>query len=172
MSLVTPLKVGKLQQALHVKAKEEPEFRFYQLYDKVYRWDVLVHAYRLCRANAGAAGVDGLSFDKIESKGLRKWLEELAVDLRKKTYSADPVRRVWIPKANGKERPLGIPTVRDRVVQTAVVLVLEPNIRGRPATGAICLSPPSQCTGCGKACASISTKRLQRGRRRRFVRLL
>ena len=126
MSLVTPLKVGKLQQALHVKAKEEPEFRFYQLYDKVYRWDVLVHAYRLCRANAGAAGVDGLSFDKIESKGLRKWLEELAVDLRKKTYSADPVRQVWIPKANGKERPLGIPTVRDRVVQTAVVLVLEP----------------------------------------------
>ena len=126
MSLVTPLKVGKLQQALHVKAKAEPEFRFYQLYDKVYRWDVLVHAYRLCRANAGAAGVDGLSFDKIESKGLRKWLEELAVDLRKKTYSADPVRRVWIPKANGKERPLGIPTVRDRVVQTAVVLVLEP----------------------------------------------
>ena len=126
MSLVTPLKVGKLQQALHVKAKEEPEFRFYQLYDKVYRWDVLVHAYRLCRANAGAPGVDGLSFDKIESEGLKKWLEELAVDLRKKTYSADPVRRVWIPKANGKERPLGIPTVRDRVVQTAVVLVLEP----------------------------------------------
>ena len=71
MSLVTPLKVVKLQQALHVKAKEEPEFRFYQLYDKVYRWDVLVHAYRLCRANVGAAGVDGLSFDKIESKGLR-----------------------------------------------------------------------------------------------------
>ncbi len=117
MSLVTPLKVGILQQALHVKAKEEPEFRFYQLYDKVYRWDVLVHAYRLCRANAGAPGVDGLSFDKIESRGLRKWLEELAVDLRTKTYNADPVRRVWIPKVNDKERPLGIPTVRDRVVQ-------------------------------------------------------
>ena len=120
MSLVTPLKVGKLQQALHVKAKEEPEFRFYQLYDKVYRWDVLVHAYRLCRANAGAAGVDGLSFDKIESKGVRKWLEELAVDLRKKTYSADPVRRVWIPKANGKERPLGITMSGTVVVQRRV----------------------------------------------------
>ncbi len=111
MSLVTPLKVGKLQQALHVKAKEEPEFRFYQLYDKIYRWDVLVHAYRLCRANAGAPGVDGLTFDKIEAKGVKQWLEELAVDLRKKIYSADPVRRVWIPKANGKLRPLGIPTV-------------------------------------------------------------
>jgi len=123
---VTPLKVGKLQQALHVKAKEEPEFRFYQLYDKIYRWDVLVHAYRSCRANAGAAGVDGLTFDKIEAKGVKQWLEELAVDLRKKIYSADPVRRVWIAKANGKLRPLGIPTVRDRVVQSAVVLVLEP----------------------------------------------
>jgi len=127
MSLATPPKVGELQQALHVKAKAEPEFRFYQLYDKVYRADVLLHAYRLCRANAGAPGVDGMTFEKIEAKGLSEWLEELAVDLRKKTYSADPVRRVWIPKAGGKgERPLGIPTVRDRVVQTAVVLVIEP----------------------------------------------
>lgn len=127
MSLTTPLKVGKLQQALHVKAKAEPEFRFYQLYDKVYRKDVLLHAYRLCRLNAGAPGVDGMTFEKIETKGLAAWLEELAVDLRNKTYSANSVRRVWIPKEGGKgERPLGIPTVRDRVVQTAVVLVLEP----------------------------------------------
>ncbi|MFQ5658593.1 MAG: group II intron reverse transcriptase/maturase [Candidatus Methylomirabilales bacterium] len=126
MSLITPVKVEKLQKALHVKAKEEAEFRFYQLYDKVYRADVLAHAYRLCRANGGAAGVDGETFERIESRELEAWLGELAETLRKKTYQADPVRRVWIPKANGKQRPLGIPTIRDRVVQTAVVLVLEP----------------------------------------------
>jgi RNA-directed DNA polymerase len=126
MSLATPDKVEKLQKALHVKAKANPQFRFYQLYDKLYRWDVLVYAYRLCRANGGTAGVDGETFEQIESSGARAWLEELARTLREKTYQADPVRRVWIPKANGKQRPLGIPTIRDRVVQTAAVLVLEP----------------------------------------------
>jgi len=126
MSLNTPVKVEKLQKALQAKAKEEAEYRFYQLYDKVYRADVLVHAYRLCRANGGAAGVDGETFENIESAPVEAWLGELAETLRKKTYQADPVRRVWIPKANGKRRPLGIPTIRDRVVQTAVVLVLEP----------------------------------------------
>lgn len=126
MSLATPDKVEKLQKALHVKAKANPQFRFYQLYDKLYRWDVLVYAYRLCRANGGTAGVDGVTFEQIESSGARAWLEELASTLREKTYQADPVRRVWIPKANGKQRPLGIPTIRDRVVQTAAVLVLEP----------------------------------------------
>ena len=126
MSLATPDKVEKLQKALHVKAKANPQFRFYQLYDKLYRWDVLVYAYRLCRANGGTAGVDGETFEQIESSGARAWLEELASTLREKTYQADPVRRVWIPKANGKQRPLGIPTIRDRVVQTAAVLVLEP----------------------------------------------
>jgi len=126
VSLRTPTKVEKLQQALHAKAKAEAEFRFYQLYDKVYRADVLTHAYRRCRANGGAAGVDGQTFEQIESKGLEEWLGKLTENLRSRTYRADPVRRVFIPKANGKQRPLGIPTIRDRVVQMATVLVLEP----------------------------------------------
>ena len=126
MSLATPPKVEKLQKALHAKAKGEPEFRFYQLYDKVYREDILDHAYQLCRANGGAAGVDGEDFEAIESRGLEAWLEELRQELRKKSYRAAPVRRVWIAKANGGQRALGIPTVRDRVVQTATVLVMAP----------------------------------------------
>lgn len=126
MSLATPAKVEKLQKALHAKAKEEAEFRFYQLYDKVYRADMLLFAYRLCRANGGAPGVDGQTFEQIEAWGVERWLGELESELRSKTYRAGPVRRVWIEKANGKQRPLGIPTIRDRVVQTAAVLVLEP----------------------------------------------
>ncbi len=126
MSLVTPPKVEKLQKALHAKAKGEPGFRFYQLYDKVYREDILAHAYRLCRANGGAAGVDGETFEAIESRGLEPWLGELRQTLKEKRYRSAPVRRVWIPKANGGRRPLGIPTIGDRVVQTAVVVVLEP----------------------------------------------
>jgi RNA-directed DNA polymerase len=126
MSLATPPKVEKLQKALHAKAKGEPGFRFYQLYDKVYREDILAHAYRRCRANGGAAGVDGEDFKGIESEGVEAWLGELRQALREKSYRAAPVRRVWLPKANGKRRPLGIPTIRDRVVQTAAVLVLEP----------------------------------------------
>jgi len=120
------MKVEKLQQALHAKAKGEAEFRFYQLYDKIYRSDVLAFAYRVCRANGGAAGVDGRTFEAMELLGGEDWLGELAERLRMKTYAADPVRRVWIPKANGEQRPLGIPTIRDRVVQTAVVLILAP----------------------------------------------
>ncbi|MDT8318913.1 MAG: reverse transcriptase domain-containing protein [Xanthomonadales bacterium] len=126
MSLATPVKVEKLQQALHAKAQASPQFRFYQLYDKLYREDVLSHAYRLCRANGGAPGVDGERFEQIAEMGEQAWLEALANTLREKTYRADPVRRVWIPKANGKQRPLGIPTIKDRVVQTAAVLVLDP----------------------------------------------
>lgn len=126
MSLTTPLKVEKLQKALHAKAKEEAEFRFYQLYDKIYRPDFLAYAYRLCRANDGAPGVDGQTFEQIESSGLTEWLDELAKGLRNKAYRASAVRRVWIEKENGKQRPLGIPTIGDRVVQTAVVLILEP----------------------------------------------
>jgi RNA-directed DNA polymerase len=126
MSLQPPEKVWKLQAALHDKAKRSPDYRFYLLYDKVYRADVLAHAYACCRSNAGAPGVDGQDFAAIEMYGLERWLGELAEDLRKKTYQAQPVRRVWIPKGDGKQRPLGIPTIRDRVVQMAAVLVLEP----------------------------------------------
>jgi group II intron reverse transcriptase/maturase len=111
---------------LHAKAKGSPGYRFYSLYDKVYRTDVLAYAYRRCRANGGAAGVDGQGFADIESTGLDRWLGDLAQCLREKRYRGQAVRRVWIPKANGQRRPLGIPTIRDRVVQMATVVVLEP----------------------------------------------
>jgi RNA-directed DNA polymerase len=126
MSLITPDKLRTLQKKLYLKAKAEPEFRFYQLYDKVWREDILAHAYALARENRGAPGVDGVSFAEIEKAGLEGWLAGLREELRGKTYRPQPVRRVLIPKPNGGERPLGIPTIRDRVVQTAVKLVIEP----------------------------------------------
>lgn len=126
MSLATPDKILAFQKKLYEKAKGEPKFRFYQLYDKVYREDILAHAWRIARANGGAPGVDGKTFAAIEAEGLEKWLEELRKDLHDKTYRPDPVRRVMIPKPGGGERPLGIPTIRDRVAQTAVKLVIEP----------------------------------------------
>ena len=128
MSLTPPTKVQKLQETLHAKAKGSPGYRFYMLYDKVYRRDVLEFAYRCCSANGGAAGVDGQTFADIEKYGMGRWLDELAEKLRKKTYRPEAVRRVNIPKPGqpGRTRPLGIPTVTDRVVQTAALLVLEP----------------------------------------------
>lgn len=126
VSLSTPQTVQKLQTALHAKAKGSPTFRFYSLYDKVYRPDVLAHAYACCQANQGSAGVDGQTFADIEAYRLERWLGELAEELRNRTYQPQAVRRVYIPKANGKLRPLGIPTIHDRVAQMACVLVLAP----------------------------------------------
>src|SRR5450755_2941611 len=126
MSLTTPEAIRTLQRKLYGKAKTEPGFRFYLLYDKVWRADILRHAYDLARANKGAPGVDGMTFERIEAAGLEDWLIRLGGELRAKTYQCQPVRRVMIPKPGGGERPLGIPTIRDRVVQTAAKLVLEP----------------------------------------------
>ena len=126
MSLTTLTSVQKLQMALHAKAKESSDFRFYALYDKVYRKDVLVYAYQRCKANRGAAGMDNQTFEDIEQYGVERWLDELAQELKRRTYQPQPVRRVYIPKPDGKQRPLGIPTIRDRVVQTAAMSVLEP----------------------------------------------
>jgi group II intron reverse transcriptase/maturase len=126
MSLQTPAKIRKLQKALHAKAKESPSYRFYLLYDKLYRPDILEYAYRLCQSKGGAAGVDGQDFEAISDYGSDRWPGELAEELRSKRYKPSAVRRVYIPKANGKQRPLGIPSIRDRVVQTAAVVVLGP----------------------------------------------
>jgi RNA-directed DNA polymerase len=146
MSLETSEKIRTLQRKLYRKAKAEPAFRFYLLYDKIYREDILRHAYAVARANAGAPGVDGMTFAQIEAAGLEAWLAGLREELVSKTYRPDPVRRVMISKPDGGERALGIPTIRDRVIQTAAKLVLEPifeadfedNAYGyRPARGAV-----------------------------------
>jgi RNA-directed DNA polymerase len=125
-NLATPKSVQKLQTALHAKAKAEPGYRFYALYDKINRDDILAHAYAQCRSNLGAPGIDGQEFADVEAYGVQRWLGELALALRQETYRPDPIRRVFIPKANGKLRPLGISTLRDRVCMTAAMLVLEP----------------------------------------------
>ncbi len=125
-NLSTPISVQRLQAALHAKAKAEPGFRFYALYDKIYREDILAHAYAQCRANKGAPGVDRQDFADVEAYGVQRWLGELAQALRDERYRPDAIRRVWIPKANGKLRPLGISTLRDRVCMTAAMRVLEP----------------------------------------------
>src|ERR1700756_5338371 len=126
MSLATPEKIRIFQRKLYRKAKAEPDYRFYLLYDKICREDILEHAYVLARANGGAPGVDRMTFAEIEESGRKEWLAGLRKDLTEKTYRPSPVRRVMIPKPGGGERPLGIPTIRDRVAQTAAKLVLEP----------------------------------------------
>ncbi len=126
--LVTPEQIRELQRRLYRKAKQEPAYRFYSLYDKVYRADILRHAYALVRANKGAPGMDGVTFEAIEREegGVDQFLSDLAEELRTKQYRPAPVRRVFIPKGRGASRPLGIPTIRDRVVQAAVKVMLEP----------------------------------------------
>lgn len=127
MRLETPNRIRDLQRGLYLKAKREPKFRFYLLNDKVWREDVLQHAYRLERSNGGAPGIDGVTFQSIENgEGEAKFLSKLQQELKEKTYRAQPVRRVYIPKADGRKRPLGIPTIRDRVAQMAVKIVIEP----------------------------------------------
>jgi group II intron reverse transcriptase/maturase len=128
VTLETPDKIRELQRKLYRKAKQEPNYRFYLLYDKVYRRDILSHAYRLVKANKGVCGVDELTFESIEERegGAERYLEQIAEELKGKSYKPMPVRRVYIPKPDGKQRPLGILTIKDRVVQTAVKLVIEP----------------------------------------------
>jgi RNA-directed DNA polymerase len=127
VSLATPPKLRRLQEALYTKAKQEPAYRFYLLYDKVYRQDILAHAYALSKQKGGAPGVDGVTFTDIEAAGVEPWLAAVQEALRTETYRPHPVRRVRIPKPGGTgERPLGIPTIQDRVVQTAALLILQP----------------------------------------------
>ena len=147
MSLETPLKIRNLQRKLYVKAKAEPAFRFYVLYDKICREDILHHAYRLSRAKAGSLGLwTGCIFAEIEAEGVEAWLASLREVLVSKTYRFQPVRRVMIPEPAGVERPIGIPTIRERVAQTASKLVLEPILEAdledntygyRPARGTV-----------------------------------
>ena len=126
MGLKTPNKIRTFQRKIYLKAKAEPDYRFYLLYDKVCREDILSHAYRLAKANGGIAGVDGITFEQIEAEGKEEWLSGIRKQLLAKTYKPQPVLRVEIPKPGGGQRPLGIPTIMDRVVQTAVKIVIEP----------------------------------------------
>lgn len=146
MSLTTPEAIRRLQRKLYVKAKAEPTCRFHQLYDKMYRGDILEHAYRLAKSQNGASGVDGVSFEDIETQGETEWLAALGKELHDQTYRPDPVRRVMIPKPGGGERPLGIPTIRDRVVQTAAKLILEPIFEADFVDGAYGYRPRRSAT--------------------------
>src|SRR5271169_944304 len=146
MSLATPERIRSLQRKLYCKAKAEPASRFYTLYDKICRADILAHAYEVARTNAGAPGADGRTFDHIEASGLEEWLAGLREDLVARTYRPMPVRRVMISKPGGGERPLGIPTIRDRVIQTAAKLVLEPIFEADFEDGAYGYRPGRRAT--------------------------
>ena len=172
MSLATPEKIRSLQRKLYRKAKAEPAFRFYLLYDKICREDILRHAYALARANAGAPGVDGVTFAAIEAAGLEEWLAGVRKDLVAKTYRPAPVRRVMIPKPGGGERPLGIPTIRDRVVQTAAKLVLEPIFEADLDARGLWLSAETQRDGRDQGSARAALPRLHRRGGRRSVEVL
>jgi len=165
MSLTTPPSVQTLQTALHDKAKGTASFRFYALYDKVYRMDVLEFAYECCKANGGAGGVDGQTFEDIENYNLKRWLDELTQELKSRTYQPQPVRRVWIPKPDGKQRPLGVPAIKDRgnapSKSTAVV------VTSRVSSGCLvhflagsvsncCKSAPNGERRCGIGCRDHS----------------
>ncbi len=160
MSLPTLESVQKLQTALHAKAKGEPNFRFYALYDKVYRKDVLLVARRRCRSNGGLPGVDGRRSRTSRRTAWRKWLAELTEELRTKTYQPQAVRRVYIPKADGKQRPLGIPTIRDRVVQTAVLIVLEPIFEADLQPEQYAYRAERSATGCGAGGSQSAERRV------------
>jgi RNA-directed DNA polymerase len=168
MSLETPNKIRSLQRKLYCKAKAEPAFRFYILYDKICREDILLRAYALARANAGAPGVDGMTFGQIGAAGVDAWLAGLREDLVSKTYQPDPVRRVMIPKPGGGERPLGIPTIRDRVVQAAAKIVLEPIFEADFEDGAR-LSAASERDRCRQGNAPAAMPGLHRRSRCRLV---
>ncbi|WP_237050442.1 hypothetical protein [Microvirga ossetica] len=162
MSLATPEKIRILQRKLYCKAKAQPAFRFYGLYDKICRDDLLRHAYGLARANAGASGVDGMSFEQIEAQGLEAWLAGVREELVSKTYRPDPVRRVTIPKPDGGERALGIPTVRDRVVQNRRKARAGADLRGRLRGQCLRLSPCTWGGGCGQGSAPADLPGLHR----------
>ena len=165
MSLQTPNSIRRLQRKLYVKAKAQPDFRFYPLYDKIYREDILLHAYKVARANDGAPGVNGITFAEIESEGLEDWLSGIRRDLRAKTYRPQPVRRVLIPKHGGGERPLGIPTIRDQVVQTAAKLVVEPIFEADFEPTTYGPASPECCAGSAGSKPAAQTRLYGRGGR-------
>src|SRR5713226_9961167 len=161
-NLTTPKRVQKLQMALHAKAKADVGYRFYALYDKIGREDILAHAYAQCRSNKGAPGVDGQGFADIGAYGVERWLAELALALREETYRPEPIRRVFIAKANGKLRPLGISTVRDRVCMTAAMLVLEPIFEADLPPEQYAYRPgamPNRRWSRWKGCCSVATRK-------------
>jgi len=172
MSLETPSKIRMLQRKLYLKAKAEPNYRFYLLYDKIYREDVFAHAYELVKANQGAPGVDGQTFEQIESQGLVEWLDGIRKELRAKTYKPQPVRRVMIPKPGGGERPLGIPSIKDRVVQTAAKLMLEPIFEADFDPDAYGYRPKRSAQDAIQKSTHVALRRLQRCSRRRSVQIL